>query len=112
MLQWEHSQQNGTGAIPAPVSLHAHVLSLAQLQLARDRGSGAAGHASVVHMGQLSTYRTQHKLASGIICIDFLHLSRGLCPCCFGTAELRVDGVCHSLHEAWINIQEGAKQIS
>lgn len=32
-LQWEHGQQNGTGAISAPGSLHTHVFSLAQLQL-------------------------------------------------------------------------------
>lgn len=38
-------------------------------------------------------------------------VSRGLCPCYLGTAELRVDGVYHSLREARINVQEGAKQI-
>lgn len=38
-------------------------------------------------------------------------VSRALNLCCLGTADFRVDGVCHSLYEAQINIQEGAKPI-
>lgn len=40
-----------------------------------------------------------------------LNVFRGLCPCCLATPELGGDGVRHSLYEALINIQEGAKGI-
>lgn len=57
---------------------------------------------------QVTTYRSVVSSAE----ISFLfRKSRGLNLCCLGTAELRVDGVWHSLHEVRINIQEGAKQI-
>lgn len=111
VLQWERGQQNGTGAIPAPGSLHACVLSLAQLQLP-GQGQGwwpclSCPDRPVVHL-QAMNYRSVASSAE----ISFLfNVSRGLNLCCLGTAELRVDGVWHSLHEAWINIQERAKHL-
>lgn len=60
VLQWEPGQQNGTGAIPAPGSLHARVLSLAQLQLP-GQGQGwwpclSWPYRPAIHL-QVTTYR-------------------------------------------------------
>lgn len=79
VLQWEHGQQNGTGAIPAPASCTPmscpwHGSSC----LARGRDGGAAGSASVSLQASfpLRGHGVQVTMASGIICRDFLHLQR------------------------------------
>lgn len=97
-----------TGQAPAPcmpVSGPWHNFSC----LARANDGGAAGHASVAWTRQLSASRSWHKLASGIICRDFLRLEcvQGSVSPQYGMMAFAIN----SLHATLINIGEGAKQI-